>query len=263
MTPPPLDPVPVPVPVPVLVSAAATSAGEASFGLATTVSVRAAAVIAISCLRSVSSRAIVWLPGTASTAWATLKAPDPGCNTAAPTATPMTATAAKTAIGKTMPTRRIRPRLRLLLRFPVRCRDKAILSSGHAPPGTKRRLDAVPACRVRGPCGNRRRATHLLHLTWCAVWPASHKYRWRTTMPERPLECAGLRRESWRPVYRRTCDDNHKTITLLVTATDQAVIAARVSAVVRAVPVGPRRPGAPQVRARLRQSDHGNTLVTP
>ena len=170
---------------------------------------------------------MVWLPGTASMAWATLKAPDPGLNTFAPTATPMTATTAKTATGKTMPTRRIRPRLRLLLRFPVRCRDKAILSSGHAPPGTRRRLDAVPACRVRGPRGNRRRVAHPLHLTWCAVWPASHKYRWRTTMPERPLECAGLRRENRRPVYGRTCDDNHKTITLLVTNTDQAVIATR------------------------------------
>src|SRR5580704_11630879 len=259
---PPPPPVPAPVPVPGL--AAATSDGEVSSGLSVTrILVLAASVIAISCSRSVSSRAMVWLPGTASMAWAMLKALEPGLDTAAPTATPVTATAAKTATGKTMPTRRIRPRLRLLLRFPVRCRDKAILSSGHAPPGTRRRLDAVPACRVRGPRGNRRRAAHPLHLTWCAVWPASHKYRWRTTMPERPLECAGLRRESWRPVYRRTCDDNHKTITLLVTATDQAVIAARVSAVVRAVPVGPRRPGAPQVRARLRQSDHGNTLVTP
>src|SRR5580658_7615905 len=128
----PPPPVPVPVPVPVPGLAAATSDGEASCGLATRILVLAASVIAISCLRSVSSRAIVWLPGTASTAWATLKAPDPGWNTAAPTATPMTTTAAKTAIGKTMPTRRIRPRLRLLLRFPVRCRDKAILSFGHA-----------------------------------------------------------------------------------------------------------------------------------
>ena len=75
---------------------------------------------------------MVWLPGTASIAWATLKAPDPGPNTDAPTATPMTAIAAKTATGKTMPTRRIRPRLRLLLRVPVRCRDKAVLSFGHA-----------------------------------------------------------------------------------------------------------------------------------
>ena len=48
--------------------AAATSAGEASFGLATTVSVRAAAVIAISCSRSDSRAAMVWLPGTASIA---------------------------------------------------------------------------------------------------------------------------------------------------------------------------------------------------
>ena len=92
--------------------AAATLAGEASLGLATTVSVRAAAVIAISCSRSASSSAIVWLPGTASTASATLNAPDPGANTLAPTATAMTATTAITVTGKTMPTRRIRPRLR-------------------------------------------------------------------------------------------------------------------------------------------------------
>jgi hypothetical protein len=61
-----------------------------------------------------------------------LKAPVPGANTLAPTATAITAIAAITATGKTMPKRRIRPRLRRLLRAPVRCRDKAILSFGHA-----------------------------------------------------------------------------------------------------------------------------------
>src|SRR5207302_7504680 len=101
-----IPPVP-PVVVPGL--AAATWAGEASFGLATTVSVRAAAVIAISCARSASSAAMVWLPGTASMAWTALKAPDPGANAAAPTATPITASVAITAAGKTMPKRRIRP----------------------------------------------------------------------------------------------------------------------------------------------------------
>src|ERR1700733_13979372 len=222
-----MPPPPVPAPVPVPGLAAATSDGEVSSGLSVTkILVLAASVIAISCSRSVSSRAMVWLPGTASMAWAMLKALEPGLDTAAPTATPMTATAAKTATGKTIPTRRIRPRLRLSLRFPVRCRDKAILSSGHAPPGTRRRLAAVLACWVRGPRGNRRRAARPLHLTWCAFWPASHKYRWRTTMPERPRQCAELRRENQRAVYRRTCDDNHKTITLLVTDIDQAVIAA-------------------------------------
>src|SRR5580658_2766545 len=219
----PPPPVPVPVPVPVPGLAAATSDGEASCGLATRILVLAASVIAISCLRSVSSRAIVWLPGTASTAWATLKAPDPGLNTAAPTATPITATAAKTATGKTMPTRRIRPRLRLLLRFPVRCRDKAILSFGHA-----RLAPNAGSMQYRragaGPRGYRRRAARLLHLTWCAVWPASYKYRWRSRMPERPPECATLRLENRRPVYRSACDDNHKTITLLVTSLNQAVI---------------------------------------
>src|ERR1700677_614211 len=130
MTPPP--PVPVPVLLPVAVLAAATWAGEASFGLATTVSVRAAAVIAISCSRSVSSRAMVWLPGTASMASAALKAPDPGAKTTAPTATAITATAAITEAGETMPKRRNTPRLRRLLRVPVRCCDKAIPSFSRA-----------------------------------------------------------------------------------------------------------------------------------
>src|SRR5580704_2777171 len=220
-----MPPPPVPVPVPVPGLAAATSDGEASCGLATRILVLAASVIAISCSRSVSSSAMVWLPGTASTAWATLKAPEPGLNTSAPTATPITATAAKTATGKTMPTRRIRPRLRLLLRFPVRCRDKAILSFQPCPAWQQTPTRCSTGLPGTGPRGNRRRAAHPLHLTWCAVWPASHKCRWRTTMPERPVECAGLRRENRRLVYRRTCDDNHKTITLLVTNTDQAVIA--------------------------------------
>src|SRR5579859_1372616 len=224
-----MPPPPAPVPAPVPGLAEATSAGEASSGLATRILVLAASVIAISCSRSVSSSAMVWLPGTASMARATLKAPVPGLNISAPTATPMTAMAAKTATGKTMPTRRMRPRLRLLLRFPVRCRDKAILSSGHAPPRCSVG-PAVPASwpglSVAGPRGHRRRGAYPLHLTWCAVRPASHKYRWRSTMPERPLECAGLRRENPDPVYRRTCDANHKSITLLVTDTDQAVISA-------------------------------------
>src|SRR5580692_3184647 len=61
-----------------------------------------------------------------------LKALVPGAKISAPTATPMTAIAATTATGKTMPKRRIRPRFRRLLRAPVRCRDKAVLSFGHA-----------------------------------------------------------------------------------------------------------------------------------
>src|SRR5580658_10668974 len=63
-------------------------------------------------------------------------------------------------------------------------------------------------------------------MTWCAVWPALHKYRWRSTMPERPRECAALGSENRRPVYRSICDDHHKKITLLVTGVIQAVIAA-------------------------------------
>jgi len=118
------------LPVPVVPGfVAATSAGEASLGLATTVSVRAAVVMAISCARSDSRAAMVWLPGTISIAWTAPKALDPGANSLPPTATPMTAITAKMATGKTRPKRRIRPRLRLLLRAPVRCRDKAILSS--------------------------------------------------------------------------------------------------------------------------------------
>jgi hypothetical protein len=39
----------------------------------------------------------------------------------------------------------------------------------------------------RGPARySRRAAGPLPHLTWCAAWPAARKYRWRTTMPERP-----------------------------------------------------------------------------
>jgi len=62
-----------------------------------------------------------------------------------------------------------------------------------------------PGLPVAGPRGHRRHGAYPLHLTWCAVRPASHKYRWRSTMPERPLECAGLRRENPDPVYRHTC----------------------------------------------------------
>src|ERR1700749_4825689 len=75
---------------------------------------------------------MVWLAGTISIAWTALNALDPGASTLAPTATAVTAITATMAAGKTMPNRRIRPRLRRLLRAPVRCRDKAILSSGYA-----------------------------------------------------------------------------------------------------------------------------------
>src|SRR5205814_7478365 len=81
--------------------AAASWAGWASLGLATTVSVRAAVVIAISCARSDSSAAMVWLPGTTPIAWTALKALDPGANSLPPTATPTTAITAKMATGKT------------------------------------------------------------------------------------------------------------------------------------------------------------------
>ena len=122
-----------------------------------------------------------------------------------------------------MPKRRIRPRLRLPLRAPVRCRDKAVLSSGRAREilvavSVKSRLSG------RGLWRQSRRAADPPHLTWYAAWPAARKYRWRTTMPERPLIRAGLRQESPRRVYRNGRDDNHKTITLFVTNADQRVI---------------------------------------
>src|SRR4029077_5962903 len=103
--------------------------------------------------------------------------------------------------------------------------DKAILSFRPCPAWQQTPTRCSTGLPGTGPRGDRRGTADPLHLTWCADWPASHKYRWRTTMPERPLECAGLRRENRRPVYRCPCDDNHKTITLLVTNTDQAVIA--------------------------------------
>src|SRR5437773_5973171 len=160
-----IPPVP-PVVVPGL--AAATWAGWASLGLATTVSVRAAAVIAISCARSASSAAMVWLPGTISIAWTALKALDPGANSLPPTATPMTAITAKMATGKTRPKRRIRPRLRLLLRAPVRCRDKAILSSGHAH-AMLAAVSAIPAFPAAGVRGIPATPPTPPHLTWCAA----------------------------------------------------------------------------------------------
>ena len=48
-----------------------------------------------------------------------------------------------------MPKRRIRPRLRRLLRAPVRCRDKAILSSGHARKMLAAVWSEIPAFRPR------------------------------------------------------------------------------------------------------------------
>jgi len=87
-----------------------------------------------------------------------------------PIATPMTAITAKMAAGKTRPKRRIRPRLRLLLRAPVRCRDKAILSSGHA----REMLAAVrriPVFRLRAFAAFPPRHRPSPHLTWCAAWP--------------------------------------------------------------------------------------------
>ena len=100
---------------------------------------------------------MVWLPGTISIAWTALKALDPGANTLPPTATPVTAITATMAAGKTMPNRRIRPRLRRLLRAPVRCRDKAILSSGHARQ-CSRRFGESQAFRPRAFAAFRRAA---------------------------------------------------------------------------------------------------------
>src|SRR5579863_10411470 len=51
---------------------------------------------------------------------------------------------------------------------------------------------------------------------------ASHKYRWRSTMPERTPECAPLRPENSPLLYRMAGYCNHKTITPFVTNRDQA-----------------------------------------
>jgi hypothetical protein len=126
---------------------------------------------------------MVWLPGTISIAWTALKALDPGANSLPPTATAMTATTAKMVAGKTRPKRRIRPRLRLLLRAPVRCRDKAILSFGHA----REMLAAVSANPGFSGCGrsrHSRRAIDPAAPDLVRRLAAARKYRWRTTMPE-------------------------------------------------------------------------------
>jgi hypothetical protein len=153
---------------------------------------------------------MAWLPGTISMAWTALKALDPGANSLPPTATPMTAITAKMAAGKTRPKRRIRPRLRRLLRAPVRCRDKAILSSGHA----HEMLTAVsvnPVFRLRAfaafPPRRRPAAPDLVRRL-----AAARKYRWRTTMPESSLMRAALRQETPRRVYQNGCDGYHKML---------------------------------------------------
>src|SRR5690349_24144530 len=210
-TTPSLPPPPPPPPVVVPGLAAATWAGWASLGLATTVSVRAAVVIAISCVRSVSSSAMVWLPGTTPIAWTAPKALDPGSTSLTTTATPTTAITAKMATGTTRPKRRIRPRLRLLLRAPVRCRDKAILSSGRA----RAMLAAVFGESRLSGCG---RSRHSRHATGRAApdlvrrLAAARKYRWRITMPESSPMRAALRQESPRRVYRNGRDRTHKTL---------------------------------------------------
>ncbi len=129
-----------------------------------------------------------------------------------PTATKAIASTAKTAAGKTMPERRIRPRLRRLLRAPVRCRDKTILSFGHA-------RDAMPPFRrnpgvpIASRCGNQAAQRRLAAPDPVRRPAASRKYRWRTTMPESSPIRAALRQESRRQVF--------------VISTDQRVIAAQ------------------------------------
>ena len=186
-------------------------------------------------------------------AWTALKALDRGANTLAPTATPMTAIAAITATGKTMPKRRIRPRLRRLLRAPVRCRDKAILSSGHARVRPAADLMKAPALRLRAR-GTRPRADPR-HLNWCAVWPTSRKYRWRSRMPERPPWRAPLRQENQWRVYRNGCDADHRTITLFVTNADQAVIPRPLACVISVSRLAQRRHGG-----RFRGAPRGRTI---
>ena len=76
------------------------------------------------------------------------------------------------------------------------------------------RTRAVNAQRDRPVAGDRE-----------AIRDASHKYRWRSRMPERPLSRAAVSRENRRLVYEMACDPDHKKITLIVTNADQAVIA--------------------------------------
>jgi hypothetical protein len=99
-----------------------------------------------------------------------------------------------------MPKRRIRPRLRRLLRAPVRCRDKTILSFGHA-------RDAMPPFRrnpgvpIASRCDNQAAQRRLAAPDPVRRPAASRKYRWRTTMPERSPIRAALRQESRRQVF--------------------------------------------------------------
>src|SRR5712691_787874 len=156
-------------------------------------------------------------------AWTASNAPDTGANTLPPTATAMTATKAKTATGRTMPKRRIRPRLRLLLRAPVRCRDKAVLSSGRACEMAGRRFGGIPAFRPRALAvitPRRRSAAPDLvrRLARRAQVPLADNDARKT--PKR----AGLRQESPQRGYRNGRDDDPKTITLFVTNADQRVI---------------------------------------
>ena len=120
----------------------AAEAGDASFGLATTVSVRDAVLMTIICWRSCSSRVTVLLLGIDSIASAAPDAPDTeGPITQAATETAATANVAMPATGRMTPLRRTKRLPRRVLVVPVRCRDKAILPQPNAPDGASGRVD--------------------------------------------------------------------------------------------------------------------------
>src|SRR6202012_910660 len=116
--------------------------GVATFALATTVNVREALLMTIICWCSCWSRATALVLVMSSSPAAAPDAPEAeGPISHAAVETPPTAIAATTAAGRMTPLRRIKRLVRRPLRAPVRCRDKAILSSAkrteRVRPGTK------------------------------------------------------------------------------------------------------------------------------
>ena len=98
--------------------------------MATTVRVREALLMTIACWCSCWSSATVLVLVMDSRPAAAPEAPEAeGPISQAAAETPPTAIAATMAAGRMTPLRRIKRLLRRALRAPVRCRDKAILSS--------------------------------------------------------------------------------------------------------------------------------------
>src|ERR1700742_519329 len=123
-------------------TALTTEDGVTTLALATTVTVREALLMTTACWCSCWSRATVLVLVMASRPAAAPEAPEEeGPIIQAAADTPPTAIAATTAAGRMTPLRRIKRLVRRPLRAPVRCRDKAILSSAkrteRVRPGTK------------------------------------------------------------------------------------------------------------------------------